>query len=151
MFRSSSSSDRNHQRQLSSSLSFKRMAASPFLDDVAVGSGAMTILRSPAKIVSSVAFHRAKQHPNVPSNGGRSRSVTLNRRCSPCSRRKTVSIEASHHPRATPDSREFQVASKSCSMMLLTVLAREGPAGSDMKGESRAMRSAAADCVVRKY
>lgn len=33
--------------------------------------------------------------------------------------------------------------------MLLRVLAMEGAAGSDMKGESSAMRSAAAVCYIR--
>ena len=88
-------------------------------------------------------------YPDIPSNGGRSRSVTLNRRCNPCSRRRIVSIEASHHPRAAPDSKDFHVGSNSCcSVTLLTVLARDDPAGSDMKGESSAMRSATPDCKV---
>ena len=49
MFRSSSSSHRSHHKQLSSSLSFRRIAASPFLEEGSAGSGAITILRSPAR------------------------------------------------------------------------------------------------------
>lgn len=138
MFRSCSSSQRSHHRQLSSSLSFRRTAASPSLEGGAAISGHITILRSPGTTVSIVLLYVSAQHC-IPSKGGLSRSVTFKRRCSPCSRRSTASIEDSHHPREVDDSRLLQVASKSCSA-ILSVLAIDR-AGSAMKGESSPRRS----------
>ena len=54
MFRNSSSSQRNHHKQLSSSLSFSLIAASPSLLELLVPSGQTTIFKSPDNLVQLI-------------------------------------------------------------------------------------------------
>jgi hypothetical protein len=76
-------------------------------------------------------------HEEIPSNGGRSTAMTVRRCCKLCSRRTIISIVTSHHPLALESCRLFQILSKSGSV--LDDCDESG--GSDMKGESNAIRS----------
>lgn len=131
--RSTSSVHRSCHKQLSSSPSRSRSKAGI---DNAESAGVITTFKSPMLTIQRQS-HCTTSTSHIPSNGGRSTAMTFKRDFSSvCSRRRVSSIDASHHPRALWEaSVAFHMFSKSGST------ASEASEGSDINGESNAMRS----------
>ena len=120
----------SRHKQLSSSLSRRRRAAK-------VEPNEIKILKSPDFQTRRCSVKPMNLGEELPSNGGRSAAMTVSRCSKPCNRRKITSMEASHQPLALKLCMLFHVFSKSGSVSD----AGDESGGSDMKGESNAIRS----------
>ena len=136
----SPSSQRKCHKQLSSSPSRKRRAAKPLWVAIEGYSGGMRIFRSPVAKLTPVSWNGGRHEP---SNGASSAGVTRIYFCKLCNRLTTASIGESHHPRRLACWSRSQAASNPSSTTLDPC---DPDGGSEMKGDSSAMRSGTCGC-----